>query len=86
MYLLLISRFVLRKSSLTSSMLIRCIRTNDATTENAFFAIMNPCNLLNIVDRILFHPGHKVYFITDPLGKLMVIVIGFVKDYYAVRD
>ena len=53
MYLLLISRFVLRKSSLTSSMLIRCIRTNDATTENAFFAIMNPCNLLNIVDRIL---------------------------------
>ena len=36
--LLLKSRFVLRKSSFMSSILIRWIRTNEATTENAFFA------------------------------------------------
>ena len=39
---------------------------------------MNPCNFLNIVDRILFHPGHKVYFIAGPLGETWGVPLLFI--------
>ena len=47
-------------------------------------AIMGPHSLFNHIYRILSHTSDKIYLILCPKGKLMVVVIGFIKDNHTM--